>query len=79
MFPSWSAPALLRAGTRVEYKYVTLRANGQVEWEPGSNRVLDVPATGRAQVTSGTYGNTGENWTPRTPRAGAVAPAPRDE
>jgi len=79
LFPSWSAPAVLRAGTRVEYKYVTIRANGQVAWEPGNNRVLDVPATGRAQVTSGTYGNTGANWTPRTPRAGTSDTTPLEE
>jgi hypothetical protein len=65
MFPSWTAPARLVAGTRVEYKFVTVRSNGEVQWEPGPNRVLDVPATGRAQVTSGDYGNTARNWTPR--------------
>jgi hypothetical protein len=65
MFPSWSAVTRLAAGTRVEYKFVTVRGNGEVLWEPGANRVLDVPATGRAQVTSGTYGNTASNWTPR--------------
>lgn len=68
MFPSWTAPAVLPSGAHVEYKYVTLRANGEIVWEPGPNRVLDVPATGRAQVTSGQYGDTGVNWTPRTPR-----------
>lgn len=66
MFPSWTAPARLPAGSHVEYKYVTIRGSGEVVWEPGPNRVLDVPSTGRAQVTSGDYGDTSSNWTPRS-------------
>jgi phosphatidylserine/phosphatidylglycerophosphate/cardiolipin synthase-like enzyme len=66
LFPSWSATARLPAGTRLEYKFVTLRANGTVEWEPGPNRVIAIPETGRAVVTSGAYGDTQQNWTPRS-------------
>ncbi len=41
----------LPAGARIEYKFVTLRADGRVEWEPGPNRVVETPPTGRAVVT----------------------------
>lgn len=68
LFPSWSAAARLPAGVRVEYKFVTLRPNGEVTWEPGANRVIEIAPTGRAVVTSGTYGDTSKNWTPRDPR-----------
>ena len=68
LFPSWSATTRLPSGSRVEYKFVTIRASGEVVWEPGPNRVLDIPASGRAQVVSGAYGDTSSNWTPRMPR-----------
>jgi hypothetical protein len=64
LFPSWSAAARLPAGARVEYKFVTIRPNGEVSWEPGPNRVVAIPGSGRAVVTSGTYGDTSKNWTP---------------
>lgn len=64
MFPNWSAQAYLPAGTRLEYKYVTITGYGEVWWEPGPNRVLEVPASGRAVVRSGPYGDTSTNWSP---------------
>jgi phosphatidylserine/phosphatidylglycerophosphate/cardiolipin synthase-like enzyme len=66
LFPSWTATTRLPSGAAIEYKFVTIRANGQIEWEPGPNRSVVTPATGRAVVTSGTYGQTSINWTPRT-------------
>jgi phosphatidylserine/phosphatidylglycerophosphate/cardiolipin synthase-like enzyme len=66
LFPSWTAAARLPAGAVVEYKYVTLHGDGRVSWEPGPNRVVTVPATGRAVVQSGAYGDTAKSWTPRT-------------
>jgi phosphatidylserine/phosphatidylglycerophosphate/cardiolipin synthase-like enzyme len=64
MFPSWTTRAYVRAGSTVEYKYVTIDASGAVSWEPGPNRVLHVPASGRAAVVSGEYGDTSKSWTP---------------
>jgi phosphatidylserine/phosphatidylglycerophosphate/cardiolipin synthase-like enzyme len=66
LFPSWTATKRLPAGAHVEYKFVTIRGNGAIEWEAGPNRTLDLPATGRAVVISGTYGDTSKNWTPRS-------------
>lgn len=65
LFPSWAARARFAPGTRVEYKYVMLRTNGEVVWEPGPNRVLDLPTTGRNVIVSGTFGDTSRSWTPR--------------
>jgi len=50
MWPSWTTRASLRAGARVEWKLVLIRGNGEVVWEPGGNRVLDVPGSGAATV-----------------------------
>lgn len=73
LFPSWAAPARLPAGARVEYKYVIVRANGDIEWEPGANRVLEVPQSGRGEVTTGEVGDTSKGWTPRNQPASPVA------
>lgn len=67
LFPSWAGATRLPAGARIEYKFVTLRADGRVEWEPGPNRVVETPPTGRAVVTSGDVGDTSRSWTPRDP------------
>ena len=64
MFPNWTGSTSLPAGTRLEYKYVMITGYGEVVWEPGPNRVLQVPATGRAVVMSGPFGDTASNWTP---------------
>jgi hypothetical protein len=34
-----------------------------MEWEPGSNRVLDVPATAAEMQVSGQWGETGDTET----------------
>lgn len=64
LFPSWTGRVQLPAGTRLEYKFVTLTADGGVWWEPGPNRVVSVPDRGRAVVRSGSFGDTGTNWSP---------------
>jgi alpha-amylase len=45
-YPIWRDEVLLPAGTRVEYKYVRIEANGSATWESGTNRVVTVPASG---------------------------------
>lgn len=64
MFPNWTARAKLPAGATIEFKLVTLRADGRVEWEPGPNRTLTLPSSGRAAVVSGAFGDTTNSWTP---------------
>lgn len=64
LFPSWTANAKLPAGGRVEYKFVVLRSDGRVEWEPGPNRVLELPESGRSVVITGPYGDTSKSSTP---------------
>ncbi len=64
LFPNWTGRVKLAAGTRLEYKFVTLTADWQVIWEPGANRVLDVPETGRGVVISGPFGDTTINYKP---------------
>lgn len=68
LFPNWAAPTDLTAGARVEYKFIVKKSSGAIEWEPGPNRVVTVPATGRAMVLQGLAGDTSQNWTPATPR-----------
>lgn len=63
-WPDWSTRASLPAGAHVEWKLVTIEASGEVVWEPGANRVLDLPASGRAVVVSGAFGDTSKTWTP---------------
>ncbi len=67
MFPSWTANLALPAGTRLEYKFVTVTAAGQIRWEEGPNRVVTIPEHGRAVVVSGVYGDTTSAWTPADP------------
>lgn len=45
-WPTWRAEAVLRAGSRAEYKLVVLGADGSVRWESGANRALVVPTDG---------------------------------
>jgi len=45
-YPVWRAQVALPAGTRVEYKYVRIEADGRVTWESGGNRVVTVPTGG---------------------------------
>lgn len=45
-YPVWRAQVSLPAGTRVEYKYVRVEADGRVTWETGGNRVVTVPTSG---------------------------------
>ncbi len=64
LFPAWAGHLRLPAGANVEYKFVTIKADGSVEWEPGANRGMHVPDSGRATVMAGEYGDTTVNWTP---------------
>ena len=50
--PVWRGVVTLRAGVKLEYKYVLKEIDGVVRWEGGSNRVMTVPGvcTGRAVV-----------------------------
>lgn len=45
-WPTWRGEVSLRAGARVEYKLVWLRADGSVQWESGPNRTRLVPTDG---------------------------------
>ena len=45
-YPVWRAQVALPPGTRVEYKYVRVEADGRVTWESGGNRVATVPTSG---------------------------------
>ncbi|MBW2458755.1 MAG: hypothetical protein JRI68_29925, partial [Deltaproteobacteria bacterium] len=56
LFPSWTGRTRLPAGTGLEYKYVTIRPDGHLDWEPGPNRWLQIPENGRAAVISGPLG-----------------------
>jgi hypothetical protein len=67
LFPSWSGNVKLPAGTAIEFKFVTIRANGAIVWEPGPNRVLTIGDDGRSEVYGGTYGDTSDAWTPAAP------------
>ena len=64
LFPSWTGRLSLPAGRRIEFKFVTVRAGGEIAWEPGANRVATVPASGRSSVLTGNYGDTSRTWTP---------------
>lgn len=47
-WPSWRGEVALRAGARVAYKLVLLRADGGAQWEVGDDRALLVPTDGAA-------------------------------
>lgn len=55
IYPKWSASAALPAGARVEYKYVTITAAGEVFWEHGDNRVFTADAQGTDEARIETY------------------------
>jgi hypothetical protein len=73
LFPAWAGHVRLPAGADVEYKFVTLHPDGSVEWEPGANRRLHVPDSGRAVVDESNFGDTSASWSPATHPATAVA------
>lgn len=64
LYPAWAGNVNLPPGSTVEYKYLTIHPDGSVEWEPGPNRVLEIPDSGRASVVGGEYGDTTGNWIP---------------
>lgn len=66
LYPSWSGRASFSPGSRLEYKFVTIKPWGEAQWEPGDNRSLVVPASGRSVVIGGRYGDTQDNWKPGT-------------
>ncbi len=72
LFPAWAGHLRLPAGADVEYKFVTVKADGSVSWEEGPNRSLHVPDSGRAMVMAGEYGDTSSNWTPAGHQDAAV-------
>jgi len=57
---------VLPAGNGIHYKFVTIRPDGFVDWEPGPDRWLQIPENGRAAVISGPFGETATSWTPTT-------------
>jgi len=65
MFPNWVGVTKLPAGTEVEFKFVVIKAWGELQWEQGPNRRLTLSPNGRAAVVSGNYGDTSKTWTPR--------------
>jgi phosphatidylserine/phosphatidylglycerophosphate/cardiolipin synthase-like enzyme len=67
LFPNWTGRVAVPSGTDLEYKFVQITASGEVRWEPGDNRRLSTPASGRATVISGSYGDTTTSWTPASP------------
>ncbi len=66
LFPSWTGHAVLPAGSEIHYKFVTIRPDGDLDWEPGPDRWLQIPENGRAAVISGPFGDTATSWTPTT-------------
>ncbi|AOR23386.1 phospholipase D-like domain-containing protein [Clostridium taeniosporum] len=64
LFPDWFVKAGVKQGSKIEYKYVILRANGSAEWENGQNRTIDISDISRASEVSGVYGDTSNNWIP---------------
>ncbi|MBW6410741.1 phospholipase D-like domain-containing protein [Clostridium weizhouense] len=64
LFPDWFVKADIKSGSKIEYKYVIVRANGNEEWENGANRSIDISDTSRAFEVSGAYGDTSNNWQP---------------
>ncbi len=64
LFPNWAASTDLPAGAHIEYKFIVRKGDGSIVWEPGGNRVIDVPASGRGLVLEGQAGDTRNNWTP---------------
>ncbi|WIA30379.1 hypothetical protein OEZ86_000465 [Tetradesmus obliquus] len=58
----WTAYAELAAGSH-EFKFVVEHRSGEMEWEPGNNRTLEVPATAAEMQVAGQWGETGDTET----------------
>lgn len=54
-WPLWQGAVQLPAGVRPQYKAVTRHAGGQVSWQAGANRHLEVPTNAAAAQVSFTY------------------------
>eukprot|EP00775_Hariotina_reticulata_P011608 gene11608-11752_t len=53
----WSIDVPLAVGAH-EFKFVLVHRSGHVEWEPGSNRILEVAPTAAELQVAGHWGNT---------------------
>lgn len=76
-FPLWRGTVSVKPGTQVEYKYVILRADGGVTWEPlkgDANRVRRVEAMGSQSWRDGKFGKLAPVDTVNT-SSGVAAPA----
>uniref|UniRef100_A0A383WF17 CBM20 domain-containing protein n=1 Tax=Tetradesmus obliquus TaxID=3088 RepID=A0A383WF17_TETOB len=58
----WTAYAELAKGSH-EFKFVVVHRSGEMEWEPGNNRTLEVPATAAEMQVAGQWGETGDTET----------------
>jgi len=70
VFPRWSGVVRLPAGSRVEFKFVRVRADGSVTWEEGWNRIVEVDAEGRFR----SYLESFRTPTPPPPPAASTTP-----
>jgi hypothetical protein len=50
-YPNWFLNASVPAGTRLQFKFIKIAANGTVTWENGSNHSYTVPTSGTGFVT----------------------------
>lgn len=46
----WVIDLVLNVGERIEFKYIIVLGNGEIIWEDGSNRVIEVPKGGSFDV-----------------------------
>eukprot|EP00249_Psilotum_nudum_P024562 c29221_g1_i1 orf=269-3925(-) len=46
----WVVDLEANAGERIEYKYIFIPQNGDIVWEGGANRVLDIPKEGSYEL-----------------------------
>ena len=63
-FPSWLGRIELPAGYPLEFKLVTLRADGSPQWEAGPNRIHRISENGRSTALTTLYGDTTATWMP---------------
>ncbi|KAF6251659.1 carbohydrate-binding-like protein [Scenedesmus sp. NREL 46B-D3] len=74
----WAAHADVAAGSHA-FKFVVVHRSGEVEWEPGSNRVLEVPASAAEMQVAGQWGDTSDTETLTLSEQPVVSKRRRDQ
>jgi len=75
LFPHWTTTANIEPGTKLEFKCLIIKANGDKHWENGDNKKVDIPNSAAVQLESQWGSSKAKVNADAAPAAPAAAPA----